>query len=212
MNLHFFSVLSIRVFRAWLKCEVTRVCDVMNRLIVMSEQNVLNLYHISWSHCGSSYLWWSGKAKDKQHAEWPLSSTSVWGYSLLDMICGRWWHLVTKGWNVATFWRISVRCATWHYVVLQDETWPSGCPYVRLVGMVAVGNSEVPVCELLQFKSFPFDIAAFKGSNYPASKRVTYRERWAKKNQSVEGIHHLTCANMAQCMDCDCWKTVNPLR
>jgi len=65
-----------------------------------------------------------------------------------------------------------VRCATSHYVVLQDETWPSGCPHVRLVGMVAAGNSEVPVCELLQFKSFPSDIAASKGS-----RRETYRER-----------------------------------
>jgi len=82
-----------------------------------------------------------------------------------------------------------VKCATSHYVVLQDETWPIGCPYVRLVGMVAVGNSEVPVCELLQFKSFPIDIAASKGS-----RRVTYRERWAKK--AVDSIHHLSCANM----------------
>lgn len=174
----------------------------MNRLMVMSEQNMLNLYHISWSHCGSC----DGQVRQRISSmrNDPLSSTSVWGCSLLDMICGRWWHLVTKGWNMATFWRISVRCATSHYVMLQDETWPSGCPYVRLVGKVAVGNSEVPVCELLQFKSFLSDIAAPKGGHYPASKRVTYRERWAKKNQSVDGIHHLTCANMAQCMDCDC--------
>jgi len=39
----------------------------MNRLMVMSEQNMLNLYYTSWSHCGCCYLWWSGKAKDKQH-------------------------------------------------------------------------------------------------------------------------------------------------
>jgi len=70
-----------------------------------------------------------------------------------------------------------VRCATSHYVVLQYETWTSGCPYVRFVGMVAVGNSELLVCELLQFKSFPSDVAASKGNHYPASRRVTYRER-----------------------------------
>jgi len=63
-----------------------------------------------------------------------------------------------------------VRCAASHYVELKDETSPSGCPYLSLVGMVAVGSSEVPVCELLQFKSFPIDIAASKGSHYPASE------------------------------------------